>query len=658
MDSATPHAVLFVGVDGMKQTRMQTFPSLLPALTIGILLIIANCYWIAMGRATDQSYTTNISLYFNVIFSLFLLTLLNLPLRRFLPTSALSQGELLVVYVMLSIASSLAGLDIIQSLVGIMSTPFRFATPENEWANLFWRFIPRWLSVEETGVLDNLYDGGSSLYAASHIRAWVFPALAWSAFLVALLFVMLCINVVVRKQWVEREKLTYPIIQLPFEMTRAKSGFFVNRLMWLGFGIAFLVNIVNGLHFLFPVVPSLGGELYEKTGRGLDLGKLFTEKPWSAIGSMPVMVLPSIIGLAFFIPLDLSFSFWFFFLFWKLQAVFASVLGLGDMPRFPYTGEQAFGGLIALCAIALWVSRTHLKKVILTIFSSRSPLDDSTEPVRYKSAFTGIVLGMSFITFFCLRAGMSIGAILLFFTLYFAMSIGITRMRAELGSPVNDFHDSGLPEMISGAIGTHRFGAHNLTMFSFFRFFNRAYRPHPMPHQLEGFKIAERSKISNSGIFLAMVLAAVIGALAFFWSYLDAQYQFVGLNTRGRGIHAFNRLKSWLYYPSQADYAAITAMGTGFLFSLFLMIMRMRFLFWPFHPAGYAVAASYSVRGFWFSIFISWLAKSIILKSGGLKTHRKAIPFFLGIILGEFTAGSFWSLLGIALGKPMYKFLW
>ena len=179
-----------------------------------------------------------------------------------------------------------------------------------------------------------------------------------------------------------------------------------------------------------------------------------------------------------------------------------------------------------------------------------------------------------------------------------------------------------------------------------------------MPHQLEGFKIAERSRISNSGLFLAMVLATVIGALAFFWSYLDAQYQFVGLNTRGRGIHAFNRLRSWLYYPSQPDYAATVAMGAGFLFSLFLMMMRMRFLFWPLHPAGYAVAASYSVRGFWFSIFISWLAKSIILKSGGLKTHRKSIPFFLGIILGEFVAGSFWSLFGIALGKPMYKFLW
>ena len=658
MDSVALNAVLFVGVDGMKQTRKQTFPSLLRALTIGVVLIVANCYWIGMGRATDQSYTTNISLYYNVVFSLFLLTLFNVPLKKFLPASALSQGELLVVYVMLSIASSLAGLDIIQSLVGIMSTPFAFATPENEWGNLFWRFIPRWLAVEENSVLDNLYNGESTLYTARHVRAWVFPALAWSAFLFALLFIMLCINVVVRKQWVESEKLTYPIIQLPFEMTREQSGFFVNRPMWLGFGIAFLVNIVNGLHHLFPLVPSLGGELYEKTGRGLDLGRFFTEKPWSAIGSMPVMVIPSIVGLAFFIPLDLSFSLWFFFLFWKLQSVFASYLGLGDLPRFPYIGEQAFGGLIGLCAIALWVSRIHLKKVILTVFSSRSPLDDSTESIRYKSAFSGIALGMSFITFFCLRAGMSIGAIFVFFTLYFAMSIAITRMRAELGSPVHDFHDSGLAEMITGAIGTRRFGPHNLTMFSFFRFFNRAYRPHPMPHQLEGFKIAERSRISNSGLFLAMVLATVIGALAFFWSYLDAQYQFVGLNTRGRGIHAFNRLRSWLYYPSQPDYAATVAMGAGFLFSLILMMMRMRFLFWPLHPAGYAVAASYSVRGFWFSIFISWLAKSIILKSGGLKTHRKSIPFFLGIILGEFVAGSFWSLFGIALGKPMYKFLW
>ena len=96
----------------------------------------------------------------------------------------------------------------------------------------------------------------------------------------------------------------------------------------------------------------------------------------------------------------------------------------------------------------------------------------------------------------------------------------------------------------------------------------------------------------------------------------------------------------------------------GCAFSLFLMMMRMRFLFWPFHPAGYVVATSFSVRGFWFSIFVGWLAKTIVLRLGGGKTHRILTPFFLGLILGEFVAGSFWSLLGIALEKPMYKFIW
>ena len=98
----------------MRLSKQSRFNDPLPprplVLAIGVVLIVANCYWIALGRATDQSYTTNISLYFNVIFSLFLLVLANLGLREFRPRSAFRQGEILVIYVMLSIASSLSGL--------------------------------------------------------------------------------------------------------------------------------------------------------------------------------------------------------------------------------------------------------------------------------------------------------------------------------------------------------------------------------------------------------------------------------------------------------------------------------------------------------------------------------------------------------------------
>ncbi|MBM3212063.1 hypothetical protein FJZ33_07580 [Candidatus Poribacteria bacterium] len=86
--------------------------------------------------------------------------------------------------------------------------------------------------------------------------------------------------------------------------------------------------------------------------------------------------------------------------------------------------------------------------------------------------------------------------------------------------------------------------------------------------------------------------------------------------------------------------------------------MRVKFFWWPFHPAGYAVSSSWSMNVFWFSIFLSFFIKWIILKSGGIKLHRQAIPFFLGLILGEFIVGSVWSIIGVSIHRPMYRFLY
>lgn len=36
--------------------------------------------------------------------------------------------------------------------------------------------------------------------------------------------------------------------------------------------------------------------------------------------------------------------------------------------------------------------------------------------------------------------------------------------------------------------------------------------------------------------------------------------------------------------------------------------------------------------------------------------YRRALPFFLGLIVGECVAGSFWTLLGLATGLPIYGF--
>ena len=163
-------------------------------------------------------------------------------------------------------------------------------------------------------------------------------------------------------------------------MTEPGFRFYKNKVMWIGFGIAGAISIINGLNFMYPSVPRIP----IKEG-SYDLGKYFTRPPLNAIGSMPIRFYPFLIGLSFLIPLDMTFSTWFFFLFRKWQRVFGRIMGWGTIPRYPFFGEQATGAVLALCVISLWAGRGHLKEVLLKIIG-KSKIDDSKEPMRFRSA--------------------------------------------------------------------------------------------------------------------------------------------------------------------------------------------------------------------------------------------------------------------------------
>ena len=75
------------------------------------------------------------------------------------------------------------------------------------------------------------------------------------------------------------------------------------------------------------------------------------------------------------------------------------------------------------------------------------------------------------------------------------------------------------------------------------------------------------------------------------------------------------------------------------------------------------VASSSSIARFtwsmsllWMPLFIAWVVKLVILRFGGLRLYRQALPLFLGLILGEHVVGSIWSLIGIFGGFKTYVF--
>ena len=109
------------------------------AFLIAMLLIPLNVFWIIELEVVRYTHPTLIHPLSNVIFIIFWLMVFGAVLGKLSPKLRLTPAELLTVYVMLCIVSSLCSHDMMEILVTILGHPFRFATSENEWQQLFGR---------------------------------------------------------------------------------------------------------------------------------------------------------------------------------------------------------------------------------------------------------------------------------------------------------------------------------------------------------------------------------------------------------------------------------------------------------------------------------------------------------------------------------------
>lgn len=634
-------------------SRVQTARISIKSILFGLLLMPLCVYLVALEEMIWHSlHWSSMSLPQISVFFLFVLIVVNKIASRILCKELFSRSELLMIYVIISTTLAFTAHDNMVCLMGVLPHATFFATAENDWINLFYQYLPDWLVISDDKTAYYFYKGESAFWSTGFYRFWIKPAIAWSFLISLLFFMLLCISTILRKQWIESERLAYPIIQIPLEMTDSTSGFFQNRVMWIGFSVAGAISLINGLSFIYPNIPR-----FPIKEANYDLSNYFTHAPWNSLGTMPLRFYPFLIGLSFLIPLDLTFSTWFFYLFRKLERLIGATMGW-NIPKYPFFGEQATGAMIGLCLTAIYLGRWHLVEVFRKVIGLDSTLDDKDEPMGYRTAVLSFLGGMVVLMIFCGHLGMSQWLVPLFFGLYFVIAIAMTRMRAEVGPPLHAIVLVNPQIILVTGLGTRKLGTANLTMFSLFYWFNRLNRSHPMPHQLEAFKIAERTGANTSRLFWAMMLALVVGVLLTFWIFPYTLYRY-GATTAGEllgaGSQAYSSLSGWLQHPNPPDYVSSSVIGVSFLFSIGMMWMRMRFLRFPFHPAGYVLGVSSgTIDVYWFALFVCWLAKLLILRHGGVRSYRKVLPFFMGLVLGDFVVGCYWGLLSIVIGVPLY----
>jgi len=623
-------------------------------ILFALFLIPFNNYWVLRQEALWYARPTYGVPYYNVVIILLFCTLLNAIIKKTsIGKHALTSSELAVIYILLSIASSFACHQALGELVPLMAFPFWFDTPENEYEQLIQLHLPEWLTVSDKTALAPFYSGESSLFIKEHLIAWLPPLLWWGLFTLVLFFSMVCLLGILRKQWTDYERLTYPITEIPIQITQSNYGLFRNRLFWLGFSIAGLITLLSGLHFLFPSVPHFNVRRHNLL--------IFTDRPFSYMGVLRVSYNPFLIGTCYFMPVDLSFSLWFFYFVGKLQLLVSGMLGW-RRPGVPYLPEQSAGAFVAIFLGTIWVARKHLEKVCLSAIG-KGGLSSSGEPLSYPLAFFGFLGCVLFLVVFSIEAGASLLAIITFFFFYYAITVAVSKVRAQMGFPLHGLELFTPANLLVTVAGSRHISPGTMGVSTLYNWFSwEAFSSHPMPHQLEGYHIAHRLNKEMRRLSIALIMALVVTVFASFFILLDFYYKEGGdsgkfnWTSQMYGDYAYSQMRSWITQPSSPDAGKIGGMAFGVVFGFFLMAMRRRFAFWPFHILGYSMAGTWAIPEFWSVAFISFIIKSSILRFRGLRGYRKAVPFFMGLIVGEISVGSFWSILGFLLNQRMYDF--
>jgi len=620
------------------------------SLLVGVIVAVLNAYWIQQVEGLrGMLCVTYISLLMNAVFTLLFLSLLNLLLRCVAPKFALSQPELLLIYSMACLGSVGASKGFNQFLVPVMTWSFQMANPANNWNALFNNDLPTWLTVRDPHALRGLYEGGTTLYRPDLLAAWILPIAMWVAFAAAVVLVMVCINVLIRKQWLDNEHLACPLVNLPIEIAQPRR-LFSHKLLWIGFGLAAALDIWNSFAVVYPALPAIPINCVDMAG-GLQA------RPWNAVGFMPRAFYPMVIGIGYLMPSDFLFSCWFFYLFWKAEAVVGAAFGLDQIRGFPFVDFQGYGAYVLFGVYALWLGRRHLRDIYDTILGLPSRLNDEQEPVRYRVAALGIAVGMGFLVWFSLRIGMQVWLALAFFLIYYLLAVAVTRVRAQFGAPIHDIRRPHL--LLTAVLGSRAIPKKDLIGLAMYFWFAYDYRSLPMAHQIEGLKMQDYTTNIRRGLVPILTMATVLGFVVAVWTCLDYNYKLGGAGEGyiREGDWIYNQLGAWLRVPEGTRWGPVSGMVVGVMVAFFLQTMRLRFLNWPFHPLGFALAGGFEMNVVWLQLLIAWLIKTSVIKFGGHKIYRRLIPFFLGLILGQCVVGSIASTIGLIMREPIYKFL-
>ena len=241
---------------------------------------------------------------------------------------------------------------------------------------------------------------------------------------------------------------------------------------------------------------------------------------------------------------------------------------------------------------------------------------------------------------------------------FMLLGLAVTRIRAQLAPPAFELWNIGPNQLLPMILGTKTMSPRAQGMLWITYPMGREFGNNPQPWTLEAFKLTAAERRERRSLSWALVAITPVAILSVFWATLHLVYR-LGVASNAdpyAGDHMLDvpyYLAGALENPSGPDYAALGAVAVGMVATALLMVMKMQFLSWPLHPVALPIACAWIMDAYVPAVFVAWVIKAAIMRYGGLRLHRLALPFFIGLIVGSAVVSFVRTIIAAALGIRM-----
>lgn len=544
----------------------------------------------------------------------------------------LTSEELIIIFGMMAVSCAIPTWGFALNLIPLLPGVYYYADPS--WKESFLPYINRKITVSDPKAIEWFFEGLPKGYSIPWDK-WLMPLTLWFVLIFSVYLLSITIMYFLSKRWIEEERLLYPLTIAPVELSKRENTFppvMKNKLFYIGILIPFIILSIYCLHIYFPSIPPL------ILNRTYSIFRRTT--------SINIRIAFEVIGLIYFVSLDVSFSLWFFFLLFITQRGLFNITGLGKVTPEPWAftgieaGYECMGAMFMMVFIMLWQERHYLRDTLL----DRKNIGYTILSVI---CFFVIVSWLSF-------AGLKLSHSIIFTLIAFLTFLGLTRVVCQAGTP---YARSGVAPagMLINIFGTAGTGAKGITALGFTSPWACDLRTLVMTSSATFFALGEKFKINFKRIILASIIAVIIGIFASFFSIISTAYKYGGINLGGWQFTSYvpytvGWVKEYILHPYRFGKYEFSFFSIGAVLYIILNFLRFRLIGFPLHPLGLTIAATIPIYFTWFSIFIGWLLKFLILRYGGQKLYRQLQPLFLGIIIGAFLTAGIWMFIDFATG--------